>query len=222
MVLPRVTAIIPAHNEEKYIGSTINTLKNINIIKQIIVIDDGSEDLTRDIAVKEGVEVVTLSNNLGKGGAINYAADFIKEDIVALVDADLGETAIEISKLINPVVNQATDIAVAIFPPAKKRGGLGIVKNLANFGIKIKTKRKFLAPLSGQRVMSKRVFFNLLPLARGFGLEVGMTIDAVRKGYKILEVKTNMQHAETGRNLRGFVHRGRQFKDILLLIIWKG
>ena len=74
-------------------------------------------------------------------------------------------------------------------------------------------------PLSGQRAMTKKVLLDVLPLSSGFGLEVGMSIRALRRGYRIVEVDTTMTHAETGRDLQGFLHRGRQFLDVLKVII---
>jgi hypothetical protein len=53
------------------------------------------------------------------------------------------------------------------------------------------------------------------PLAPGFGVEVAMTIDAVRAGFRVVEVPVTMRHAPTGRDLAGFVHRGQQALDLL-------
>jgi len=222
MLNARVTALIPAYNEENNIVLTIKSLQSISEIKQVVVIDDGSTDRTGLISKEMGVEVIGISENKGKGNALNKGACYIKEDLVALVDADLKETAIEIKKLIDPVVSGSYDMAIAIFPPASKKGGVGLVKNAAFWGLKLLTKQEFQAPLSGQRVMSKEVLQNLLPLASGFGVEVGMTIDALVKGYKVLEVSTNMGHAETGRDWAGFLHRGVQLKDVFFTLTKKG
>ncbi|KJS87456.1 MAG: hypothetical protein JM58_04220 [Peptococcaceae bacterium BICA1-8] len=222
MTNARVTALIPAYNEEKNIVLTIKTLQTIGEIKQIVVIDDGSTDQTGLISKEMGIEVIRICENKGKGNALNIGASYVKEALVALVDADLKETAIEVQKLIYPVVSGSYDMAIAIFPPASKKGGVGLVKNAAFWGLKILTKQEFKAPLSGQRVMSKEVLQSLLPLASGFGVEVGMTMDALIKGYKILEVSTNMGHAETGRDWAGFLHRGVQLKDVFLTLSKKG
>jgi hypothetical protein len=55
---------------------------------------------------------------------------------------------------------------------------------------------------------------DVLPFAHGYGMETGMTIDAVRAGHRIREVELDLEHRLTGRNLGGFVHRGRQLLDI--------
>jgi len=222
MLNAKVSVIIPAYNEEKKIANTIKALKNIKEIKQIVVIDDCSKDNTGKIAENAGTQVIKLPVNRGKGRALNIGAKYVKENIIALVDADLENTAIEVRKLIKPVVDGQTDLTIAIFPQALKKGGIGLVKNAASFGLKLITKKFFLAPLSGQRVMTRKVFENLLPFSPGFGVEVGMTIDACLKGYRIMEVQTNMRHTETGRNWAGFLHRGRQMKDVCDTLIIKG
>lgn len=208
---PNVSALIPAHNEENIIQSTITALKRIPELREIIVIDDASSDKTAEAAQEAGAIVVSLKRNHGKGGAMNKGMAFISGDIVALVDADLGSTASDVSKLIHPVVSGKADMTIAKFPKARKKGGFGLVKGLAVKGIKMFTGMEVLAPLSGQRVLKREVIESLKGFESGYGVEVGMTIDAARKGYKIMEVDVNMTHSETGRDLRGFMHRGKQF-----------
>ncbi|MGD1056822.1 MAG: hypothetical protein ABR992_05335 [Solirubrobacteraceae bacterium] len=55
----------------------------------------------------------------------------------------------------------------------------------------------------------------MLPFAHGFGMEIGMTIDAVRAGHRVREVELDLSHRASGRTLAGFLHRGRQLVDFL-------
>jgi hypothetical protein len=71
-------------------------------------------------------------------------------------------------------------------------------------------------PLSGQRALSPRARAASFPLAPGFGCEVRGTIDAVRAGLDVREVELELEHRATGRDLAGFLHRGRQLHDALL------
>ena len=71
------------------------------------------------------------------------------------------------------------------------------------------------SPLSGQRAMSKEVLSALTPFHEAYGVELGMTLKALAKGFRVQEVMTTMKHNETGRDLKGFIHRGKQFVDIL-------
>ncbi|NLB18101.1 MAG: hypothetical protein GX825_05070 [Syntrophomonadaceae bacterium] len=93
-----------------------------------------------------------------------------------------------------------------------------MVKRLASWGI---AREGLLVrePLSGQRAMTIEVLEAILPFHSGYGIEIGMTIRAVRNGYRVMEVPVNMSHAETGRDLKGFIHRGRQFLDVGKVLI---
>jgi hypothetical protein len=69
--------------------------------------------------------------------------------------------------------------------------------------------------LSGQRAVRGDLLRECRPLAPRFGVEVAMTIDAVRLGARVVELDVEMRHRPTGRSVRGFVHRGRQGLDML-------
>jgi hypothetical protein len=71
-------------------------------------------------------------------------------------------------------------------------------------------------PLSGQRAVTGDALQACRPVAHGFGVETAMTIDAVRRGFRVVEIDVEMGHRPTGRDLRGFVHRGRQGVDIVV------
>ena len=164
------------------------------------------------------MEVVNLTANVGKGEAINRGVRGVEADVFIFLDADLGDTAREAARILRPVLNGEADLCVARFPPPKKKGGIGMVKRLAAWGI---AREGMIArePLSGQRAMTSQVLQDILPFHSGFGIEVGMTIRALRRGYRIIEVPVQMSHAETGRNLKGFIHRGRQFLDVARVIL---
>lgn len=214
-----VSVLIPAYNEEMYIYETVSALRGIPEIDEIIVVDDASADNTIKLATEAGASVISLSENLGKGGALNKGLEAVKGDIVALVDGDLGVTAADIRKLVLPVVNGHADMTIAKFPKARKKGGFGLVKGLARNGIKIMAGLEVNAPLSGQRVMKKVVIDAIGGFSSGYGVEVGMTIRAARRGFRIKEIEVNMTHAETGRDIKGFLHRGKQFKDVAKVLV---
>jgi len=216
----KVIALVPAYNEENRIKDTLISLSQIDTIERIYVVDDASSDSTADNAEASGAEVIRLRRNLGKGKALNTALSSIENyDVLLLIDCDLGESAKEAYKLIDPVVNEKADMAIADFPKPQVKGGFGLVKGLASWGIKKYGGLSVKEPLSGQRAISKEVMQAVGKFDGDFGVEVGLTIDAARKGFKVIEVDTKMSHAETGRNLAGFVHRGKQFYHVLKAII---
>lgn len=216
---PYISMIIPAYNEEVKIKDTLESIKGIKEINEIIVVDDGSTDKTTKIASEvnsEKIIVLKLDKNMGKGYALNYGLKIAMEnaDIIGFLDADLGKSANDVKKLIDPILNDQADVVIAKFPPAKKKGGLGFVKGLAKESVFEMTGVELDATLSGQRLFKKEVLEKLKEIPFGYGVEVGMTIDILKHGYKIKEVLVNMTHNETGRDLKGFIHRGKQYYHI--------
>lgn len=216
---PYISIIIPAYNEANKIKDTLENIIDIEEINEIVVVDDGSSDNTVEIAsnVKsDKIKVFKLDKNRGKGYALNYGLEIAMKnaDIIGFLDGDLGSSSSEIKKLITPILNDEADVIIAKFPPAKKKGGLGFVKGLAKDSVLDMTGVELDATLSGQRLFKKEVLqkFNKIPF--GYGVEVGMTIDILKYGYKIKEVLVNMTHSETGRDLKGFIHRGKQYYHI--------
>lgn len=218
-----VSVLIPAYNEAATITDTIKAVLSVPEVTQVVVADDASTDQTAALAEAAGAQVVRLPGNLGKGGALNAGIPFLDGEIIALLDADLGASAAELTRLLEPVLDGRADMTVACFPRAQTKGGFGLVKGLARKGIRYYTGLMLRAPLSGQRVMRREVLEAVAPIASGFGAEVGMTIDVARLGFKIMEVETRMAHRETGRDLHGWLHRGRQFLHVLVTLIrrWK-
>lgn len=209
-----ISILIPAFNEEKRIGNTLKPLLDSKWIDEIIVIDDGSLDHTAKKAREYGVVVSRLEKNMGKGWALQHGIKQARGNVIGFLDADVEESSIEIEKLIQPIIDGQCDVTIAKFPPSTKKGGFGFVKKLAQKGVYFYTKKQISSSLSGQRVFKRRVLEDIVLPTGGYGVEVDMTIDILKKGYKIQEVAVNMKHAETGRDLEGFKHRGKQFLHI--------
>lgn len=217
----RVIALVPAFNEEATIEATVDGLIGAIDGVEVVVVDDGSRDRTAAKATAAGATVLAISKNLGKGGAVNEA--FLRlnpadEDIVLFIDADLGATSKEASKLIAPLIVGRADMVIAAFGKPKKKGGFGLVKGLARWGIKRLGGLEVKSPLSGQRALKAGLWRAVGGMAPGYGMETGLTIDVLRRGFKVLEVDTAMSHNETGRDIAGFSHRGRQFLAVLKVL----
>jgi glycosyltransferase involved in cell wall biosynthesis len=210
-----VSALIPARNEAATIAEVIAAVRGTGLVEEIIVIDDASTDKTADLVQTAGAQVVRRSERGGKGNALNSGLAVAQGKIIVAVDADTGESAAEVAKLLLPVITGEADLTIAAFPRAKRKGGFGLVKGLARWAIKRMANMEAVSPLSGQRAMKREVIEALGGFAHGYGVEVGMTIDASRRGFRIREVPVQMTHHETGRDLAGFMHRGRQFLHVL-------
>ena len=104
---------IPAFNEEKNIASIITRLSGV--VDTILVCDDGSTDLTSEIAKKMGVLVIKHEKNLGYGGAIRSIFLKAKEmdgDILVTFDADGQHRIEDIKNVINPIVKENADLVI--------------------------------------------------------------------------------------------------------------
>jgi len=212
--------LIPAYNEEKTIGTTLEAVFLIADVAQVIVIDDGSADATGDIARKAGATVIRNEKNLGKGAALQLGveklvAESASFDIVLLLDADLGSSAREAERLLGPVMRGLADMTVGILPKVPGSGGFGVVRDLARRAIREHGGGyDAQAPLSGQRALTRECLQAVLPFAEGFGVEVAMTIRALKQNLRVFEMMVDMQHRTTGKDLPGFIHRGMQYLDV--------
>lgn len=219
----KLVCVVPVYNEEDVISETIRGLKKIGLIDEIIIINDGSEDKTLEITKGLDVTVIDLERNYGKGYAIKEAIRSLEYDYFALVDGDLGETSREVEELILPIINKEADVTIAKFPArstaTNSKGGFGIVMSLAKKGVYFFTKKEIDSSLSGQRVYTKEVLDKISYIPNGFGIEVAMTIQSINAGFHILEVPVTMRHRFSQRDLKGIIHRGKQFRDVLRTFI---
>jgi glycosyltransferase involved in cell wall biosynthesis len=215
-----IWAVIPAYNEAERIVQTIRAVQAVPEIEKIIVVNDGSTDTTAEEVKKTEAHLVDLPRNTGKGGAMNRAAQELEAaDIVLFLDGDLGDSASQAGLILQPVLEGKADLAVAAFPPPRRKGGFGLVKKTAAWAIRRAGNLQSTAPLSGQRAMTREVLQAVLPFDKSYGVELGMTIRALRQGFKVVEVPTTMSHKETGRDIQGFKHRGRQLWDVLKVVV---
>ena len=129
--------------------------------------------------------------------------------MVLLLDADLGRSAGQLTTLVEAVRSGECDLAVAAFRN-RVGGGFGIALGFARWAIRNRSGFVAAAPISGQRAMRTEVLERLLPFDEGWGMEVGMTIDAVRLGFRVREYELELSHRATGRTASGFLHRLRQ------------
>jgi glycosyltransferase involved in cell wall biosynthesis len=203
-------ALVAARDEQERIGDTVVALGSV--VDEIVVVDDGSRDATSFVAAEAGALVLRVPEGIGKGGALEGALARLDEpsDEYVLVDGDVGASAKEAAVLLDEVRSGRADLAIGVLPREPRHGGFRLVKRAAASAIRLGCGFLPEEPLSGQRALSRRAMEAVRPLSSGFGVEVGMTIDAVRAGLRVVEVPVAMEHAPTGRSPAAFVHRARQ------------
>jgi glycosyltransferase involved in cell wall biosynthesis len=212
--MKKVSVVIPAYNEAEHIVSTLQAVRRHVRCDEIIVVDDGSRDQTAELAEKWADRIIRLPHNCGKGIALQSGWRQAGGEVVVFLDSDLRESARHAERLIQPVAAGRCEMAVAILPGPQKKAGLGLAKGLARRGIQLLTGFAPAAPLSGQRAVRRDVLEKVGRLDRGFGVEVGLTVDVLRAGYRVLELPIPFTHRETGNDWAGFLHRGKEFVAI--------
>jgi glycosyltransferase involved in cell wall biosynthesis len=184
---------IPAFNEEKNIASIITKL--MNITNTIIVCNDGSSDLTSEIAEKMGAVVINHKKNLGYGGAIRSIFLKAKEldgDILVTFDADGQHRIEDIENVIKPIMNQEADLVIGSRfldesekeVPQYRKVGIKVITKITNASIK----EKLTDSQSGFRAYSRKIVNELNPSELGMGISTEILIKASSKNFKITEV----------------------------------
>jgi glycosyltransferase involved in cell wall biosynthesis len=223
-----LAAIVAARNEADRVGETVRSLREALPGARVWVADDASEDGTAEAAMLAGAEVVRRGRSHGKGGNVTAAAEAAlgvepPPRIVLLCDGDLGASAARLVPLVAAVERDECDLAVAAFS-RRVGGGFGLALWFARWAIRRLCGAETEAPISGQRALRAETLRAALPFAKGFGMEIGMTVDAVRAGYRLREYELDLEHRATGRDLRGFFHRAGQLRDFALVFFvrWRG
>jgi glycosyltransferase involved in cell wall biosynthesis len=195
---PFVLAGIPAYNEENSIAKVI--LKTQKHVNRIIVCDDGSTDLTGEIAEKLGTEVIRHETNQGYGAAIRTifkSARVHKADILVTLDGDGQHNPDEMESLIKPILNGEADITVGSRFKDKKSDipryrstGVKAITGLTDTvsGLDLKDAQ------CGFRAYSKKVFLTLLPSEYGMGVSTEILLKASKENFKITEVPVSVQY----------------------------
>ncbi len=220
-----VACVIPAKDEADRIAATVDAVHKIIGVDLVVVVDDGSTDGTTEAAEQAGAVVVRHERNRGKAAAMETGAAAVAERDGArprhllFLDADLTDTAAGAGPLIEPVQTGRADMTIGTLPAqvrvdGSKAGGHGFVVRLARAGIQEATGWAPEQPLSGQRCITRAAFDSAVPLAAGFGVETALTIDLGRKGFRILEVPIEVRHRATGTDLRGQLHRAKQYLHV--------
>ena len=201
-----VVTIIPAYNEEKTIGDVLKCLVEVEEIKKIIVVSDGSTDNTVEVARSFNVEVVELEANLGKGGAMKAGFEKFTADVVLFLDADLiGLTSEHVRNLLSPVLNNEAEMTIGIFDKGR------VATDWA---------QRMAPGLSGQRAVKSSVLKNIsdIDISR-FGVEVALTRHAEENNVIVIEVPLkDMTHVMKEEKLgvwKGVAARVKMYWEIV-------
>ncbi|MGP9538555.1 glycosyltransferase [Brachybacterium sp. AOP43-C2-M15] len=131
------------------------------------------------------------------------------------LDADMSDSAQAAQPLVDAVLEEGVDMAIALLPPQDGAAGMGVVVRTARRGIQRATGWEPTQPLSGTRCITRETWEACLPLAPGWGVETSLTIDALTSGFWVKEISADLHHRATGKDLRGQLHRAAQLRDVV-------
>jgi len=190
-----VSVIIPAYNEEKTIGNIIGETTQImdalGLPYEIIVVDDGSTDRTKEIASTYKVAVLSNGKNRGKGYTLRKGFQHAQGNLIVTIDADGSHNPKEIPDLIEPLFN-GSDITTGsrfLGQGKKYTSKLHTVGNhLINVTIMVLTKRKITDSQTGLRAFKKEFLEKICLESRGYEIETEITVKGLKNGFTLQEI----------------------------------
>lgn len=207
----KIVVVIPCYNEEVSIGSVVLLSKYYT--DNIVVIDDGSDDKTTEVARLAGAKVIRHAVNRGKGAGIKNAFTYAKNvdaDILVLLDGDGQHNPDEIPLLIEPILKGEADmvngsrflVKAGNEVPNYRRVGQEVLTLLTNLA----SRRKVTDSQNGFRAFSRKTFDSFSFAQAGMGIESEMLIEAMRANHRVKEIQINVRYDVAGSTLNPFIH----------------
>ena len=181
---------------------------------QMVAIRDGAERAEGGERFREELHAEPRTpGHTGPLPAIDPGTDVPRA--LLFLDADMGSSASAAQGLVDAVLDEGVDMAIALLPPQEGAAGMGIVVRTARRGIERATGWRPEQPLSGTRCITRETWEACQPLAPGWGVETSLSIDALSSGFWVKEIPADLHHRATGKDLSGQLHRAAQLRDVL-------
>jgi glycosyltransferase involved in cell wall biosynthesis len=193
-----VIACIPAYNEEKTIAKVV--LKTKKYVDKVIVCDDGSTDMTGEIAEAVGAKLIRHERNKGYGAALASLFKAAREEnasAIIILDADLQHNPDDIPKLLSSIIKGEADIVIG----SRFLNGNGRVPKYRRLGIKIITKltkrvsyKDIADAQSGFRAYSRKAIYSIIPSEQGMGVSTEILLKAKEHNLRIKEIPIEIRY----------------------------
>lgn len=209
-----ISVIIPAYNEENTISEVVADLNKLSFVSEIIVVDDGSTDSTRQKALESGAKVISHENNCGYGASLKTGIINSKNDIIAFVDADAQHNPEDLT-LMSEYIDEHDMIIGARNPgahsPLWRKPGKMLINMLANYlaGYKIPDLNCGLRLVKKKSIMP---YLKILP--DRFSFSTTSTIFFIKDGLRVKFIPINAKKRIGKSSLR--VHHGL---DTVILVL---
>ncbi|MBE0513038.1 glycosyltransferase family 2 protein [Candidatus Bathyarchaeota archaeon] len=212
---PFVVAAIPAYDEEKTIARVV--LQAQRYVDRVVVCDDGSSDLTAEIAERLGADVIRHERNLGYGAAVQSLFRRARElgaDVMVTLDGDGQHDPGEIPRLVEPVLEGKADVVIG----SRFLGGvekINDVPRFRRFGIRVITRLMGAASnyglsdaQSGFRAYGRKALEGLSLYENGMGVSVEVLMEAKKRGLMVVEVPAGCNYREVEASTYGPLRHG--------------
>lgn len=208
----KLSVIIPVHNEERTVGEVLSRVLALDLEKELIVVDDGSDDGTAEVLARVAAEnprtvrVITREVNSGKGAALRAGVAAAEGEVIAVQDADLEYAPEELPRLVKPVAERKAD-AVYGSRFLDGRGG-SILHYAGNRLLTFVTNVLYGTRLSDMetcyKVLRADVVKGFELSADGFDIEPEITAKLAKAGYEIIEVPVSYEgrSAAAGKKIK--------------------
>jgi len=205
-----IIACIPAYNEEKTIAKVVMLAQKH--VDMVVVCDDGSKDLTADIAQRLGATVIRHDGNSGYGAAIQSLFRKAREldaDVMVTLDADGQHNPEEIPGLLQPILDGEADIVLG----SRFLGGHNDAPAYRRFGIKLITKlskrsRRFSDALCGFRAYSRKAVESLNLNETGMGVSAEILLETEERGLRVSEIPVRVRYKGLDTSTHNWLRHG--------------
>lgn len=224
-MLRKVSIVIPAKDEQDNIGLVLADLKKVTAQMdgyefEVICVDDHSADRTGEIAGSYGARVIRNENSSGKGMALRKGFEAATGEVIVMMDADYSHRPEDLPALISALNNGAgLVIGSRIFGGSEEYTrvrALGNVLLTAALGFFLG--RYLSDALNGYKAFKRDVFTDFKYTSKSFEIEIELIANALRKGYKIVEISSHERARHGGEAKSKVIRHGTRF---LLRIIWE-
>lgn len=226
---PRIAVLIPCFNEESTIAGVIKSVRAELPAAQIYVFDNNSTDRTVECAIENGA-VIFHERRQGKGFVVQSMFREIDADLYVIVDGDGTYPTASVHALLEPVLANRADMVVGSRLDPTSQSQFHWINRLGNhiflfltralFGVRIHDM------LSGYRAFRRNIVKQLPLFSRGFEIEAELTIKALQRGYRIIELPirlssrpagsySKIRHAHDGMSIMGMIFSlARDYKPL--------
>lgn len=190
----KLSIIMPVYNEEKTLRDIIERVRKVDLDKELIIVDDGSGDRTKEILTKikdDNTILLSHRHNQGKGRAIRTALEYVRGEVVTIQDADLEYDPADYAKLMEPIKKGYTQVVYGSRFLEVKNVSFN-VHYLINWFLTSLVNFLYKSSLTDMetcyKVFKTEIIKSLSLKSNGFEIEPELTIKTLKKGYAICEV----------------------------------